>query len=299
MPLLVITTILWAFSFSLIGEYLAGQVDSWFSVLMRVGLAALVFMPFLRWRGYAPRVLLLYLLVGACQLGIMYLFVFQAYLYLTVPEFLLFTVMTPLYVTLIYDLLRRERLRWGYVLSALLAVLGAAVIRYDEISPHFVWGLILVQAANIFFAIGQVGYKRLMEVHPMPQHTAFSWFYLGALAVSVVAWILFGNAGKLPTTSLQWGVLIWLGVAASGLGYFMWNYGATQVDAGTLGIMNNFHVPAALLVNLAIWQEKPHWPSFMLGAIIIMSSLWVHRRWVVTRPAQTVNVRKRADAPNE
>ncbi len=38
-----------------------------------------------------------------------------------------------------------------------------------------------------------------------------------------------------------------LGVVASGLGYFMWNYGATRVDAGTLGIMNNVHVPAGLL----------------------------------------------------
>ncbi len=49
MALLIITTILWAFSFSLIGEYLAGSVDSYFSVLMRVGLAALVFLPFLRY----------------------------------------------------------------------------------------------------------------------------------------------------------------------------------------------------------------------------------------------------------
>lgn len=36
---LVITTLLWAASFSLIGEYLAGQVDSWFAVLVRVALA--------------------------------------------------------------------------------------------------------------------------------------------------------------------------------------------------------------------------------------------------------------------
>ncbi|AUG98686.1 EamA family transporter [Prodigiosinella confusarubida] len=299
MPLLILTTILWAFSFSLIGEYLAGHVDSWFSVLMRVGLAALVFLPFLRWRGYQPKVIGLYLLVGACQLGIMYLFVFQAYLYLSVPEFLLFTVMTPLYVTLIYDLLGRQRLRWGYALSALLAVLGAAVIRYDSVNGQFWWGLLLVQAANIFFAMGQVGYKRLMEVYPMPQHSAFSWFYLGALAVSVVAWLLFGNPHKLPTTSLQWGVLIWLGIGASGLGYFMWNYGATQVDAGTLGIMNNFHVPAGLLVNFAIWQEQPHWPRFIVGAAIIISSLWVHRRWVVKRPAQTADAHRHADARNE
>ncbi|CFQ66049.1 membrane protein [Yersinia frederiksenii] len=299
MFLLVITTILWAFSFSLIGEYLAGHVDSWFSVLMRVGLAALVFLPFLRWRNIHWRVILLYMIVGAIQLGIMYLFSFRAYLYLTVPEFLLFTVMTPLYVTLIYDLLRRQRLRWSYALSALLAVVGAAIIRYDHLSEHFWWGLMLVQAANICFAIGQVGYKRLMEVHPIPQHVAFSWFYVGALIVAVVAWFAFGNPQKLPTTSLQWGVLVWLGVGASALGYFMWNYGATQVDAGTLGIMNNVHVPAGLLVNLAIWQEKPHWPSFIIGAIVIMASLWVHRRWVAPHSLQTADDRKRAAEPNE
>ncbi len=48
MALLIITTILWAFSFSLIGVYLAGQVDSVFSVLVRLALAALVFLPCLR-----------------------------------------------------------------------------------------------------------------------------------------------------------------------------------------------------------------------------------------------------------
>ena len=78
MTLLIITTVLWAFSFSLIGEYLAGQVDSVFSVLIRLLLAAVVFLPFLRWRGYRLSTLLLYMAVGALQLGIMYLFSFEA-----------------------------------------------------------------------------------------------------------------------------------------------------------------------------------------------------------------------------
>ncbi|HBI11867.1 MAG TPA: EamA family transporter [Franconibacter pulveris] len=299
MALLIITTILWAFSFSLIGEYLAGHVDSTFSVLMRVGLAALVFLPFLRTRGQSIKTLSLYMLVGALQLGVMYLFSFRAYLYLTVSEFLLFTVFTPLYITMIYDLLSKRPLRWGYALSALLAVVGAAIIRYDKVSDHFWTGLLLVQLANISFAIGMVGYKRLMETRPMPQHTAFSWFYLGAFLVAIVAWFTIGNPQKLPTTTLQWGILVWLGVAASGLGYFMWNYGATQVDAGTLGIMNNVHVPAGLLVNLAIWQEQPHWPSFIIGGTVIMASLWVHRRWVAPRSSQTAGDRRRADAPSE
>lgn len=122
--------------FSLIGEYIAGQVDSWFAVLVRVALAAVV-LPFLRWRGLSLKIILLYMLVGAFQLGIMYLFVFQAYNYLTVVEFLLFTVLTPLYITLFYDLLERQHLRWGYLFSAMLAVIGAAIIRYDHLSGSF------------------------------------------------------------------------------------------------------------------------------------------------------------------
>ncbi|MGV3345460.1 carboxylate/amino acid/amine transporter [Enterobacteriaceae bacterium LUAb1] len=281
MAFLIITTVVWAFSFSLIGEYLAGQVDSIFAVLVRLVLATLLFLPFLRWRGRPVSTLLLYMLAGAIQLGIMYLISFEAYLCLSVSEFLLFTVMTPLYITLIYDLISRRTLRTGYACSASLAVLGAVIIRYDQLSDRFWFGLLLVQMANICFAIGIVGYKRLQETRPMPQHQAFSWFYLGAVTVVLIAWWLWGNPQKLPTTALQWGILVWLGIVASGLGYFMWNYGATQVDAGTLGIMNNMHVPAGLFVNLLVWQQQPHWISFMIGAGVIFASLWVHKRWVI------------------
>ncbi|MGF7447333.1 Rpn family recombination-promoting nuclease/putative transposase, partial [Klebsiella michiganensis] len=72
----------------------------------------------------------------------------------------------------------------------LLAVIGAGIIRYDQVTNHFWTGLILVQLSNISFAIGMVGYKRLMETRPMPQHNAFAWFYIGAFLVAAVAWSL-------------------------------------------------------------------------------------------------------------
>jgi len=269
-----------AASFSLIGEYLAGQVDSWFAVLVRVALATMVFLPFLRWRGLWLKIILLYMLVGAFQLGIMYLFVFQAYNYLSVVEFLLFTVLTPLYITLFYNLLERQHLRWGYLFSVMLAVIGAAIIRYDHLSGSFWLGLLYVQLANISFAIGQVGYKRMMEIYPIPHRQAFSWFYIGACTIALFGWMIFGDVSKLPTTKIQWGVLIWLGVGASGIGYFMWNYGATQVDAGTLAIMNNMLVPAGLLVNFVVWQQHPDWLSFILGSSLLSLSLWVHLHWL-------------------
>lgn len=44
--------------------------------------------------------------IGGVQLGLMYCFYYQSFLLLSVPEVLLFTVFTPIYVTLIYDFLK-------------------------------------------------------------------------------------------------------------------------------------------------------------------------------------------------
>ena len=70
MPYLIVVTILWAFSFSLIGQYLAGQVDSDFAVLVRVLIAAVIFLPFTRWRGLPTRLLGGFWLAGALQFGV-------------------------------------------------------------------------------------------------------------------------------------------------------------------------------------------------------------------------------------
>ena len=221
MPFLIVTTVIWSFSFSLIGIYLAGQVDPWFAILMRVGLATLVFLPFIRISGseLRPKPIAAFMAAGACQLGIMYLFYYQSFLYLTVPEVLLFGITMPIYVTLIYDLLRGSRLRVGYLFSAFLAVIGAGVINYSHPGEKFWFGLMIIQIANFFFALGQVGYKRAMELYPMPSRQSSAWFYLGALCIALIAWLFLGDSSALPTTGLQWGILVWLGLGASGLGF--------------------------------------------------------------------------------
>ena len=49
MPLLLLVSLLWAFSFSLIKRHLGG-LDSSFVAAVRLGLALLVFLPFVRLR---------------------------------------------------------------------------------------------------------------------------------------------------------------------------------------------------------------------------------------------------------
>lgn len=272
------TTLLWAFSFSLIGVYLAGQVDAWFSVLMRVALAMVVFLPFLNFRSVKKSLALKLMAVGAVQLGVMYGFYYQSFLFLTVPEVLLFTVMTPLFVTLLNDALEKRFNGWFFV-AALIAILGAVAIRYDGISSDFVIGFLIVQAANLCFASGQVFYKRVMANEPnLSQHTVFGFFFIGAFIVAVLSFLIFGDMSKLPQTNLQWGILTYLGVVASGLGYFAWNKGATLVNVGALAVMNNLLIPAGILVNVVIWNRDADIVRLSIGAAIILLALVINQK---------------------
>lgn len=280
MSYLVGVTALWAFSFSLIGAYLSGQVDSYFAVMTRIVLATLIFLPLLRPAVLSWRSRLGLMTIGAIQLGVMYLFFYQSFLLLTVPEVLLFTIFTPLYITLVDDLLAR-RFSPRYLVIAALAVVGAAVIRYDGITTDYWLGFLVVQGSNLSFALGQVGYRHLARSLPrdVAHRHLFGWFYLGALCIAVPAFALLGDSTQLPTTPLQWGILGWLGIVASGLGYFLWNKGACRVDAGTLAVMNNVLIPAGLIVNLLIWNRDADLLRLGIGAVILVGSLWINARW--------------------
>ena len=278
MRYLLIVTLLWAFSFSLIGEYLAGHVDSDFAVLARVLIAALVFLPFTLWRGLPRRLLAGFWLAGALQFGITYLCLYRSFQVLTVPEVLLFTVLTPIYVTLLDDALARRFNPWA-LLAALVAVGGGVIIRFAPLAGDYLMGFLLLQLANLTFAAGQVLCRRLLlHYQPaQPLYRFFGHFFLGALLLALPSFLLFGDAGKLPQTAVQWGVLAWMGLFATALGMFWWVKGSVQVDAGSLAILNELHVPAGLLVNLLIWNHGFDLPRLLGGAAVILLAMTLLR----------------------
>ena len=275
---LIIVTVLWAFSFSLIGEYLAGKVDSDFAVLLRVLIAAAVFLPFTLWRGLPTRLVAGFWLAGALQFGVTYLCLYRSFAVLTVPEVLLFTVLTPIYVTLLDDALARRLNRWA-LLAAAVAVGGGVIIRFQPLEGEYLTGFLLLQLANATFAAGQVLCRRLLQQHPVsqPLHRFFGHFFLGALLLALPSYLIFGNPARLPHTAMQWGVLVYMGLFATALGMYWWVKGSTRVSAGTLAIMNELHVPAGLLVNVLIWNRDADLPRLALGGAVILASLWINR----------------------
>ena len=154
---LIIATICFSLSFGLIKSQLA-VLPSDFVVLTRLALATLIFLPFARKINFKKH--LLAILIGAIQFGVMYLCFIKAFKYLQGNEIALLTTTTPIFVAL-WSILFGERFRIIYIICILLSVIGAGIIVWQNISfDMIVKGVLLMEATNCSFALGQVLWKK-------------------------------------------------------------------------------------------------------------------------------------------
>jgi drug/metabolite transporter (DMT)-like permease len=276
MPLLVLVSLVWAFSFSLIKRHLGG-VDSTFVATTRLGLSLLVFLPLLRFRGLTVRTALGLAGIGALQFGVMYLAYIESFRYLRAYEAALFTITTPLFVTLLADALDRTLRPWALA-AALLAVAGTAAIALKSTDLRLTLaGLALVQFSNATFAAGQVFYRRLRARQPaLRDHQVFALLYAGAFAVAAAAMATREVSIDLRTPQLL--TLLYLGLLASGGGFFLWNVGATRVSAGTLAVMNNAKVPLGVAVALFVFGESASLPWLAVSLVLLGAAVWLAER---------------------
>ncbi len=274
---LFLVSLLWAFSFGLIKGELTGLPSSSVA-FVRLFIAFAVFAPFLRVRNLRLNDATKLLLTGAVQYGLMYITYIQAFQHLKAHEVVLFTVFTPIYVTLINDLFER-RLSTSLT-TVILAVAGGVVIKYQELGSPELWrGFLLMQTANLSFAFGQIFYRRTMA--NLPEKPAdlhvFGLLYLGAALTAALATIG-SDWTTFDLTLRQGGILLYLGVIASGLGFFLWNIGARRVSAGALAVFNNLKIPLGILVSVLIFGESTDWLRLLIGGALMATALFINAR---------------------
>ena len=270
---LILVSLLWAFSFGLTKRHVAG-LDPAFVAAARLGLALLVFLPFLRVRHLPVRRILALAGIGGLQFGVMYLAYNASFAHLKAHEVALLTLTTPVMVVLIADAVEGTW-RPRALAAALLAVAGAAVVvaRADAFGFALA-GAAWVQLSNAAFAAGQVLYRRHRARHPEDQnHRIFALPYAGGFLIAAAVLLLRG--APVAATPAQWAALAYLGLIASGLGFFLWNVGATRVGAGTLAVMNNAKVPLAVAVSLVVFGEAAPAGPLLLGLALLGGAVWL------------------------
>lgn len=255
MHYLAIVSVIWAFSFGLIGNSLSG-VDPIFVSAVRLGIASLIFLPFLRLSVVPEKSCLRLMICGGLQFGIMYLCYIKAFQYIPSHLVALFSILTPLYVVLIHDL-REARFNPKLLHASILSVIGAAIIRLEPEVSGSIWkGFLLMQFAGLSFGFGQVEYRKWKRTRPMiKDHEVFALLLVGGFIIAGFASAFFTDRSSMQIDNVQWRVLLYLGLVASGIGFFLWNKGAAICRADTLAAFNNAVVPMAMACSLFVFGE--------------------------------------------
>lgn len=282
---LVIPTLIWAFSFGLIGNTLKG-IDPLQIADVRLLFAVIVFLPFIKLGNTNGKEKWQLILLGAVQFGVMYTCYLSAFRYLPSHLVALFSVLTPLYIVIINDLRQRCFTPW-YLLATIFSVFGAAIIKMGNIDSSEIWlGFGLMQIANMAFAFGQVYYRDWKLARPnISDSSVFGFLYLGAVIFTTIATLLISKQPPIPmnATVTQWLVLIYMGVIASGLSFFLWNKGGTQTSVGVLATFNNAVVPLGMFASLFIFGEAKGGSAeelirLVIGSLLIVTALLIAKR---------------------
>ncbi len=272
---LIIVSVIWALSFSLIKGTLT-SVDPFFVSFVRLFISFIVFIPFLRLKNVDKKLLPHLFLIGIIQYGLMYMAYIYAYQFLKAYEIVILTIFTPIFVIIAFDLWgkRFTSINW---LKALLAIIGSGIIIYSEQTEIGFWkGILLVQLSNILFAIGQVYYKKLLENNMVTeQKEYYAVVFLGAVFITSIVTLSSTNFSELEISLNQWLSLLYLGGIATGLGFFLWNVGVTKVHAGSLAVLNNLKIPLGVIFAVLFLNEYVNLIQLTLGSIIILIAFFI------------------------
>ncbi|MEK9773897.1 MAG: EamA family transporter [Opitutae bacterium] len=270
---LALVSVIWAFSFGLIGSSLSG-VDSFLVATLRLGVASILFLPFLRLKDIGSIDRFRLIIYGAIQFGLMYSCYMRAYQFIPSHLVAIFSILTPVYVVLIHDLCRRTFSK-HYLWIAILSVLGAASIKAKTVPSGDIWmGFGLMQAAGIAFAFGQVAYRDWKRANPqVPDRSVFALLSLGGVFSVGCFSLVLTDFQAVELSTEHWKAILYLGSVASGLGFFLWNKGASLSKPGTLAAFNNAVVPIAVLFSLFLFGEADNLDTESLIRLIVGAGL--------------------------
>ena len=204
----------------------------------------------------------------------MYIFYLSAFNFTSVPRVLLFTTTTPLYIA-ITDSLITKKFRSSIYLLAFFSTLGAILIRSTYFDLNDLVGFFFIQCANICFAFGQILYKNLKMKNNVYTniYSDFAFFFFGSLLVSCGGLLISPYSLPLSLGIVDVIAILWLGIIATGLGYFMWNRGAVEVSSSTLAVTNNLVIPLGLFVEVLFFSSNAHLELLIIGTCIIIASI--------------------------
>jgi drug/metabolite transporter (DMT)-like permease len=269
---LILVSILWSFSFGII-KYGLGDVNPILLSFLR-NLIAFVFFAFLTIYNYKKFVFDIKLIaIGAVQFGLMYIFYISSYQFLPAYLIATFTITTPIFIMIFSQIINHKPFTLNGIYSVLFVITGSYLIRLTVVNPFDYWiGFILIQFANLFFALGQLLFKEWKSKNKQTDViNNFSQLFFGAVIITFIFNSFYSNSFEtINSHHIPW--LLFLGLISTGLGFLVWNLGSVKVSNERLAVMNNIVIPIAIINSFLFFQEEINFMTFFPAMILFYFS---------------------------
>ncbi|MHB8481283.1 MAG: DMT family transporter [Nitrospiria bacterium] len=264
---------------SIVAQKAALQIwNPYFILLVRGGGTLLLIFPYLMFKNQIQPSLLFkdrFRLAGISITGLANsLFVLLGLQYTSAMEAGMIMGSTPILTALMLVSLGKRSLDGRGWLGCVITFLGVVLVvfhpqtgeRLDTIWKGDLLVLLGVISWSIYTLLGQ----EAMGCHSPFFITAITW--VGVMFVAPLAF-------REPRVSqgnlwIAWGALIYIVMAATVFGFFLWLYGLHRVGAAHSTVFLNFIPLSAILFSALLLGESIHWRQWT-GGSLILSGAWI------------------------
>ena len=222
--------------------------------------------------------------IGVAALGVMFYGVFfvvyaEALVYTTAARGSLAVSTLPVLTMIVAALLGREQLTARKILGVLIAMSGVAVALAAGLAeaPAQAWrGDLIMTAGMLSMALYNVLSRPFMQrSSPLAYATAGMAFGGGVNAILVLQ--SGGFAAVASFGAAQWAAVLYLGVFAGALGFYLWVYALER--ASPTRVANTITVsPIAAALLGAVLLGEPIGASLLIGIAAVALGIWIAAR---------------------
>ncbi len=171
----------------------------------------------------------------------------------------------PLWTTLIAAVVLGEKLTLRKLGGTIIAIIGLAVLMNVSIQGNFKWVLITIGAA-VIWAVSNILVKAKLKGCDMIQYTAWQMVF-AAIALDIFVTVV--PQGDVDWQPMAWGTLLYNGLLASAVAFYIWNFVLSNMEAGKASVAM-MAVPAVGVLCGIIFLHEPMTLSRAIGMIAII-----------------------------
>jgi drug/metabolite transporter (DMT)-like permease len=269
--LFLLTVIIWGSTF-VITKYLMKDLGPFLVVGLRIIIALIVITPFAYQRGFQWKMIKenRFILFGLTGVALYFGLANAGLALSTAANASLIQAAIPAVVALLSVIILKEGFSIQRGIGIGLSILGVLLVSGlpAEQGASTFFGNILILGSVVAWGVYTIQSKILSgDIDPLVSTTAS--FYTGLVwLLPFIGWEI-SRSGLPIIPAISWLSLLYLGMIASALAYFLWNQALTKLDASTVGPFLNL-IPIIGLLFAIFSGEHVTFPQIIGGLLAII-----------------------------